>query len=143
MDGTTTARPHSKLRAYLEILPDTIPIRTEVDGTYGFDVMNVDDDDTEASGSKEQLTASLRSGWDTAEMVLQCESTRVMLQHEYGNAYTKPGWPDTKKRMKVQNPLLAQYHPADALRLLKEQLVAYSKSLGPLDRPVFKKTECT
>ena len=52
-------------------------------------------------------------------------SLQKMLQHEYGNAYMNPDWPDPKKHVEVQNPLLAQYHPANALRLLKEQLVAY------------------
>ena len=68
-------------------------------------------------------------------------SLQKMLQHEYGNAYTNPDWPDPKKHVEVQNPLLAQYHPADALRLLKEQLVAYSKSLDPFDRPTREKTQ--
>lgn len=49
MDSQTTANL-KKLQAYLENLPDTIPICTEVDGTYGFDFFNVDDEDMEDLG---------------------------------------------------------------------------------------------
>ncbi|KAF8438554.1 hypothetical protein L210DRAFT_2273083 [Boletus edulis BED1] len=49
MDGKTTAKLH-KLRAYLENLPDTIPIRTEVYGIYSFDFFNVDDEDMKDLG---------------------------------------------------------------------------------------------
>jgi hypothetical protein len=45
--------------------------------------------------------------------------------------------------MNHQNPLLAQYHPSDALSALKDQLKAYTKGTAPFDRRVRPEVEST
>ncbi|KAF8833058.1 hypothetical protein BDN67DRAFT_1017999 [Paxillus ammoniavirescens] len=45
--------------------------------------------------------------------------------------------------MSFQNPMLAKYHPMDALDTLKDQLKAYAKGAEPFNRRLRPKTEST
>ncbi|KIJ59093.1 hypothetical protein HYDPIDRAFT_162797 [Hydnomerulius pinastri MD-312] len=70
-------------------------------------------------------------------------SLQKMLKHEYGDAYQNQNWADPKKQMAIQNPMLAKYHPMDALGALKDQLKAYAKGVEPFNRRLRPKTEST
>ncbi|KAF8838962.1 hypothetical protein BDN67DRAFT_906426, partial [Paxillus ammoniavirescens] len=77
--------------------------------------------------------------------LLQSIRTRIHLlyRHEYGNVYQNRNWVDPKKQMSFQNPMLANYHPMDALDTLKDQLKAYAKGAEPFNRRLQPKTEST
>ncbi|KIJ07798.1 hypothetical protein PAXINDRAFT_89809 [Paxillus involutus ATCC 200175] len=77
--------------------------------------------------------------------IIECVglSLQRMLKHEYGDAYQNRNWVDPKKQMSFQNPMLAKYHPMDALDTLKDQLKAYAKGAEPFNRRLRPKTEST
>ena len=70
-------------------------------------------------------------------------SLQKMLKHEFGDAYTNTAWKHPPNQMQLQNPLLARYHPGDALTRLKDQLKAYAKGIDPFDQPIQTQTEST